>query len=270
MKFAIRALAGATLALCANSALATTVQFQTVLGDFEVNLYDQDTPETVANFLEYVNAGDYENTFIHRSVPGFVVQGGGFTFGLDSDEVSVIATNSPVVNEPEFSNVRGTIAMAKPSNRPDGATNQWFVNLDDNTSLDSNTGGFTVFGEVTGNGMAIVDAIADLARADFSPSNFWDSGAFETVPVRDYTQEDIDDGVLATEENIVLIQNIMVLDASPDTATDLNPPRNTSNDGGNNGGGSNSGGGGGGSFGFGLLALLALAGAGKRLFTARA
>ncbi|MDO6747737.1 peptidylprolyl isomerase [Gilvimarinus sp. 1_MG-2023] len=262
MSLAVKALSSATLYLCASAALATTVQFQTVMGDFEVNLYDQDTPETVANFLEYVDSGAYENTFMHRSVPSFVVQGGGFSFDLDNDSVSAIATNEPVVNEPVFANVRGTIAMAKPSFQPDGATNQWFINLTDNTSLDTNTGGFTVFGEVTGNGMAIVEAIADLPTADFSPSIFWNSIAFEDVPLRDYSQEDMNDGILATEENIVLIQNIMVLDAATDTAAGLNPPPTTATaDSGNDGDSS----GGGGSFGLRLLALLALGSLGRKL-----
>ena len=67
--------------LCAASAQATIVQFQTVLGDFEVNLYDEDTPETVANFLEYVESGTYEHTFFHRLIPGFILQGGGYQIG---------------------------------------------------------------------------------------------------------------------------------------------------------------------------------------------
>lgn len=262
MSLSIKALASAGLSLCAGTALATTVQFQTVMGDFEVNLYDQDTPETVANFLEYVNAGDYENTFIHRSVPGFVVQGGGFTFDPDDNTVAAISANAPVVNEPVFSNVRGTIAMAKSPTSPDSATNQWFFNLTDNSAnLDNQNGGFTVFGEVTGNGMAIIDAIAQLSRADFSPADFWNSSAFEVVPVRDYTQEDMDATTLPTEDNIVLIQNIMVLDAAPDTAAGLNPPRSTATGDDSPSGG----GGGGGSFGLGLLTLLALGSLGRKI-----
>ncbi|MBU2885926.1 peptidylprolyl isomerase [Gilvimarinus agarilyticus] len=263
MSFTVKTLCSATLYLCASAALATTVQFQTVMGDFEVNLYDQDTPETVANFLEYVDSGAYENTFIHRSVPSFVVQGGGFSFDLDNDSVSAIATNEPVVNEPVFANLRGTIAMAKIGSSPNSATSQWFFNLGNNSAnLDNQNEGFTVFGEVTGNGMAIVDAIADLARANFTPELFWDSGVFDVVPVRDYSQEDIDAETLPTEENIVLIQNIMVLDAAPDTAAGLNPtPTTATADSGSGGDGS----GGGGSFGLRLLALLALGSLGRKL-----
>ena len=94
---------------------ATIVEFQTVIGNFEVNLYDNATPATVTNFLDYVNNGAYTNSVYHRSLPGFVVQGGGFTFDM-TVPLNAIPTNPPVTNEPEFSNVRGTIAMAKQAN----------------------------------------------------------------------------------------------------------------------------------------------------------
>ncbi|MDO3386931.1 peptidylprolyl isomerase [Gilvimarinus sp. SDUM040013] len=253
MTFTVKALAGATLSLCASATLATTVQFQTVMGDFEVNLYDESTPETVANFLEYVSSGDYANTFIHRSVPGFIVQGGGYTFEEGFTYPQNITPNDPVGNEPVFANVRGTIAMAKTPTSPDSATNQWFFNLADNSAnLDNQNGGFTVFGEVTGNGMAIVDAIADLDKAELD-------GTFSDLPLRDFASGD---SITIDETYLVMIQNIVVLDAAPDTAAGLNPtPTTASNDsdGGNDGGGSSSGGGGG-SFGLSLLALLALAG----------
>ena len=71
----------ASITIAAVSAQATTVQFQTVMGDFEVNLFDKTTPKTVENFLKYVKEGAFENTIIHRSVPDFIVQGGGFELG---------------------------------------------------------------------------------------------------------------------------------------------------------------------------------------------
>src|SRR4026208_2166827 len=84
--------------LSAPAANATIVQFQTVLGPFEVNLYDANTPATVANFLTYVNAGAYSNTVIHRAVTGFVAQGGGFTY-QGSQTLGNVTANPPVVNE---------------------------------------------------------------------------------------------------------------------------------------------------------------------------
>lgn len=259
MSLSVKSLLCAGLSLCASGAFATTVQFQTVMGDFEVNLYDEDTPQTVENFLAYVNSGAYSNTFVHRTVSGFVVQGGGFTYDAEGDSVSAIADNAPVTNEPEFANVRGTIAMAKVSGQPNSATNEWFFNLADNTSsLDGQNGGFTVFGEVTGNGMAIVDAIAALNRGNFSGDEFFGDVPLTTMPVRDYLQSDYDEKLLPDEDHIVIVQNIVVLDAAPDTAAGLNPPANT---GGSNGGGDSNGGGssgGGGSLGLGLLLLLGL------------
>lgn len=234
------------------SARATTVQFQTVMGDFEVNLFDNITPETVDNFLAYVEAGDYTNTFFHRSVPGFVVQGGGFFYDYDEKKAFSIAANDPVNNEPLLSNQRGTIAMAR-TDDPNSATSQWFFNLTNNSSrLDGLQGGFTVFGQVSGNGMAIIDAIADLQRFDFG-------GVYEELPLRNYTSEDGSNGVPLTHEHLVMIQNIVVLDPSPDTADGLNPKPTTRDDNGGGSGGGNDGGGsgGGGSFGLGFLLLIA-------------
>ncbi len=206
--------------LMGQAASATTVQFQTVMGDFEVNLFDKTTPETVKNFLAYVNANAYTNTFIHRSVPGFVVQGGGYAFNGEYPIVT-ITQNPKVVNEPVYSNLRGTIAMAKLGSDENSATNQWFFNLADNSAnLDKQNGGFTVFGQVTGNGMAIVDAIAALNRFNMG-------SPFDSIPLRNYTAEDNTNKVDVNNENFVIIQNIVVLNADPDTAASLNPTPNT-------------------------------------------
>ena len=130
----------------------TLVQFRTTFGDIEVELYDQDKPVTVQNFLRYVQSGRYTNEFSHRLVPGFVLQGGGFS--LTTNTINTIPTFAPITNEISvgtfYSNVYGTIAMAKTSD-PNSATSQFFFNLTNNAaSLDStnNSGGFTVFGHV--------------------------------------------------------------------------------------------------------------------------
>jgi cyclophilin family peptidyl-prolyl cis-trans isomerase len=146
---------------------ATVVRMRTSLGAIDIQLYDTEAPKTVTNFLNYVNSGAYSNSFIHRSVPGFVIQGGGFTFDSTLNKFNDIPINAPIKNEfsSTRSNLRGTIAMAKGATA-DSATNQWFFNLADNTVspyyLDQNTGGFTVFGKVIGNGMQVVDAIATV------------------------------------------------------------------------------------------------------------
>lgn len=205
---------------------ATTVQFQTVLGDFEVNLFDKTTPKAVDNFLAYVKANAYANTIIHRSVPGFVIQGGGYQYSGTAPVV--VPQNAKVVNEPVYSNLRGTIAMAKVRGQPDSATNQWFINLNDknatdkthNYVLDTNNGGFTVFGQVTGNGMAIVDAIAALNRFNMG-------SPLDTIPLRNYTTDDNTNKVPLTGDHFMLIENIVVLNADPDTAAALSPVKNT-------------------------------------------
>lgn len=139
----------------------TIVRFTTTMGDFSVELLDEAAPLTVANFLGYVNRNDYNGTYFHRVEDNFVAQGGGYRFQPYVGPVDV-PSGPPVPNEYNSSNLRGTIAMAKIAGDPDSATNQWFVNLADNTSLDTDNGGFTVFGNVLGEGMQILDAIDNL------------------------------------------------------------------------------------------------------------
>ncbi len=157
-----------------------------------VELFDKEgpgrlrtTPATAANFLSYVDGGHYQNTFIHRSVPGFVVQGGGFkvTPGIPI-KIDNVTQFAAVVNEPKPSgttapnNVRGTIAMAKLGSDPNSATKEWFFNLVDNSAnLDNQNGGFTTFGRVLGNGMAAVDAMAAVPRFGYA-------SPYDTVPLR--------------------------------------------------------------------------------------
>ncbi len=158
---------------------ATTVRLQTTLGVIDIELFDTAAPQTVANFLNYVNSGAYVNSLVHRSVPGFVIQGGGYTWDSARNSADTIPLNPPVVNEfsASRSNLRGTIAMAKLGGDPNSATSQWFINLANNAAnLDNQNGGFTVFGRVTGNGMAIVDAIAALPLANAG-------GPFDSLPL---------------------------------------------------------------------------------------
>jgi peptidyl-prolyl cis-trans isomerase A (cyclophilin A) len=159
---------------------STVVRFSTTLGDFEVALFDSDTPITVANFLSYVESGAYTtNLFFHRSVPGFVLQGGGFY--ILSNTVFAVPTQPAITNEPGISNLRGTIAMAKVGDNPNSATSQWFFNLGDNSAnLNNQNGGFTVFGRVIGEGMQVVDALAAVPTYDASITL---GGAFTQLPL---------------------------------------------------------------------------------------
>jgi peptidyl-prolyl cis-trans isomerase A (cyclophilin A) len=126
-----------------------------------------------------------------------------------------------VANDPKFSNVRGTIAMAKLGGDPNSATSQWFINVGNNSAnLDVQNGGFTVFGQVIGNGMDVIDAIERLPVFNFG-------GAFDSMPLRDYTAQNATDGVEVTDRHLMLVTAIVVLDAAADTAATLSPMANT-------------------------------------------
>ena len=149
------------LLFCASTCTlaAPSVEFQTNQGDFTVELYPEKAPKTVANFLQYVKEGYYENTIFHRVINHFMIQGGGFERDLSEKN-----TRAAVVNEAGngLLNQTGTIAMARTAD-PDSATAQFFVNLIDNQFLDY-TGpdpdqiGYCVFGKVT-SGMDVVQKI---------------------------------------------------------------------------------------------------------------
>ena len=125
-------------------------------GDITLRLFRDKSPETVKNFLGYVDEAFYDGTIFHRVIPGFMIQGGGFLPDLTEK-----ATREPVVNESRnrLHNVRGTLAMARTGD-PDSATAQFFINQRTNLKLDWTPGseGYTVFGEVT-DGMSVVDYI---------------------------------------------------------------------------------------------------------------
>ena len=186
------------------SAFATNVIMETPLGNIEIELFDEAAPGTVENFLNYVNDGDYDDSFVHRSVPGFVIQGGGFTF--DAGQAFPIPTDPPIENEFKLSNIRGTIAMAKRSGDPDSATSQWFINLADNSaSLDGGDGQgggfFTVFGQVIGDGMEVADAIAALPRVDRG-------SPFGQLPVIDYSTGDfVRDNMVIAEVRVAVVRD---------------------------------------------------------------
>ena len=184
------------------------MQFDTVRGTFNVELLAKDAPLTVANFLNYVNRGAYVNSIIHRSVPGFVIQGGGFT--VSGNSVAAIPADGPVQNEFKISNTRGTLAMAKTSTGPNTATNQWFINLATNsTNLDNQNGGFTVFARVLGNGMVVADSIAAVTAYDVSAQL---GGDFTALPLIT--------GAL-NSSNLIVIRSIKAVPIYPTNAGDL-------------------------------------------------
>jgi peptidyl-prolyl cis-trans isomerase A (cyclophilin A) len=221
-------------ALLSFNVQSTVVEIRTSVGIIEVNLFDNTTPETVSNFLTYVNSGAYADNVVHRSVSNFVIQGGGFQYTgpvslTDNNQFALdaVQTGQALVNEPKLSNVRGTIAMAKLGGQPNSATSQWFINLSNNvSSLDANvqgSEGYSVFGQVIGDGMQVVDAIAALSVLGGEP-NF----VFKEIPLRNYTAEDLTNKVDLTDDNLVVISDIVVTDSTVATNTNLNPALNTS------------------------------------------
>ncbi len=205
--------------------IATFELYNTSLGNSGITnvvLFDQQgegAPQSVENFINYVEADDYVNSIIHRSVPGFIIQGGGFTVNnleqvlaatpnSGAAAVSSIATNPPVVNEYSSlrSNLRGTLAFAKLGGNPNSATNQWFFNLANNSgNLDQQNGGFTVFGQVLSNDdMAAVDEIATLPASD--RGSFFNQSAFTNLPLNLNQQNQ----TLDSDADLVRYKNITV------------------------------------------------------------
>lgn len=137
-------------------------------GFFDIILQDHLTPQTVANFMSYVNAGDYNGVAVHRAVPGFVIQMGGYkpTAAASPDyNFTEVAKRPSPLNEPGIRNVRRTVAMAKQEGNPNSATHDFFVSVADNTeNLDLQNGGFTVFGRVPASQMSVPDSIISLAN----------------------------------------------------------------------------------------------------------
>lgn len=164
-------LLGTAPARAADSAKPVTVVIDTSLGSIRVALDRQDAPKTVSNFLQYVDRKYYDGTIFHRVIPGFMIQGGGFTTDYRKKP-----TKAPIANEAGngLQNTRGTIAMARTS-VIDSATSQFFINVADNHSLDHRNDtpagyGYAVFGHVI-SGMDVVDRIVNVptgARGPFA------------------------------------------------------------------------------------------------------
>jgi peptidyl-prolyl cis-trans isomerase A (cyclophilin A) len=143
------------------------VVLHTSKGDITIELYAGKAPKTVASFLSYTRSGHFDGTVFHRVIPGFVIQGGGFTA-----EMRQKPTQPPIENEAKngLKNERGTLSMARTSD-PQSATSQFFINLVDNRNLDDpgqGGWGYAVFGKVV-DGMKVVDAIAKEPTGNRGP-----------------------------------------------------------------------------------------------------
>ena len=190
----------------------TVVRLGYNVGAVDVELFDAAAPQSVANFLNYVNTDRYNGTIVHRAVTDFVVQGGGYT----ADGTDITPPGTPTVpNEfdPSRSNVRGTIAYAKLGGDPNSATSEFFINLSDtNTFLDEQNGGFTVFGRVLNAGMGVADAIDALPKTDAAVGGRF----FEDLPTLSPT-------ATPAASDLVVLQDASVLPEATYTVQSSDP-----------------------------------------------
>lgn len=172
------------------------IRCHTPIGDMDIQLFNNDKPVTVSNFVKYVRSGYYDTEFLHRCVPGFVVQGGGYmvtntTLPDGIKTLFYVPSYGYITNEfnvgRKISNTYGTLAMAKLGGYVNSASSQWFFNLGDNSgNLDTQNGGFTVFGRVIG-GTNVLDKFNHLADnscgiVDLSAWYTWATD-FKTLPM---------------------------------------------------------------------------------------
>ncbi len=180
----------------------TTVRFDTSAGPVNVQLFDNQAPQTVANFLDYVKAGNYNNSIFHRLVQNFVLQGGGFSLGQNPTSLTPIPTLPAVPNEFGASNVPGTLAMALTGSNTNSATDEFFFNLANNASaLDPQD--FTVFGKIVGT--ADMQVLNTLAQS--TPTN--EGGDFSEIPLKNFTGSSFPAG--ATASNFDVVKDVAIV-----------------------------------------------------------
>jgi peptidyl-prolyl cis-trans isomerase A (cyclophilin A) len=159
----------------------------------DLELFDEQTPATVANYLNYVHSGRYDLTFFSRSITGFILQTGGVANISSDPENDTLGSSfvtveefDPVINEPGISNTRGTISMARIGGQVDSANSEWFINLRDNsTSLDKVDEGFTVFGSVIDDGMLDIEQIASFPTISIGFFNNIAGTSLDDLPLAD-------------------------------------------------------------------------------------
>lgn len=195
---------------------STIVQFTTSAGIFDAELNPAAAPQTVANFLKYVSAGFYNNTIIDASIndptgtpPVQFIQGGGF-----STTGTPVSSFGTIPNEFNQSNLAGTLAMSKAAGQTNGASNQWFVNVGNNTSFDTANGGYTVFGKII-VGLQTVDNINGLPTTDGTLLN---PAIGTNLPVTSQPPA----GTPPTISNLVVVQSVAVIPAITFTAVSDN------------------------------------------------
>lgn len=194
----------------------TVVRIETNYGDFDIELFNSAAPITVANFLNYVTSGRYDETFFHRSAfnpdgSPFVLQGGGFLFDEEAG-LSTVQTDAPIVRElTGRQNTARTVAMAR-SSALNSATSQFYINYVDNAFLNPDSqgnGGYAVFGRIV-KGWEVIETIQALAHPDLTGQSRFagpEAGNFGTVPVNNT----FDETVGIREQDLVKIINAEII-----------------------------------------------------------
>ncbi len=157
-----------------------TISINTSAGKITAELYPQQAPQTVQNFLQYVNSGFYSGTIFHRVIAGFMIQGGGLDANLQPKP-----TKAPVVNEarPDVPNTKFTLAMARTAD-PHSATAQFFINVADNHFLnqpETDGWGYAVFGKV----IAGQDVVLEISKTETTSAAGYTEVPFETITIND-------------------------------------------------------------------------------------
>ena len=239
--------------------IAVDVIESNITQTINIKLFDGIAPNTVTNFLSYIDDGSYNGIFFNRSVKDFVLQTGGYTFnpalgnftidntGAYNGGLQPVSPKITIANEFKLPNKRGTIAMAKkpaqyvdasgnnytqpgpgrtlvPGTGPDSAANEWFINLSDNLFLDDSNGGFTVFGEILGADLSVIDSVGSAPTFDLSIQ--LQSSAFTDLPLTGFSSppqlQDIN------ENNLIYLRNFRYLFDITDVIDLGDPIPNTS------------------------------------------
>jgi peptidyl-prolyl cis-trans isomerase A (cyclophilin A) len=145
------------------------VEVRTSQGVFFIELNEHAAPISSENFLQYVTTGRYDDTFVYGTADGSFIRGGGYTFANCPGGVQRIVEEPPIAFEQTgLLNKRGTISMVPSSRSLNTATSDWIINLDDNFTFDDGHAGYTPFGEIIGDGLEVVQAIAVANQAEHS------------------------------------------------------------------------------------------------------
>jgi peptidyl-prolyl cis-trans isomerase A (cyclophilin A) len=173
--FVVAALCLSAGIACAEGKKNPVVEMDTSLGKIKIELFEKEAPISVKNFLDYANSGFFKDTIFHRVIPGFMIQGGGFTADRKQKPTKAAIKNEAANG---LKNDRGTIAMARTA-APDSATAQFFINVVNNAMLDRpnpDGAGYAVFGKVV-EGMDVADKIVNVKTQDVNM-------VFQNMPVQ--------------------------------------------------------------------------------------